>query len=82
MAMACLRLFTFLPEPPERSVPLFISRIAPCTFLPAFLLERREPVFFERFLVAMARRYSNHRATCRAHDREAAHTDDRRLPNR
>lgn len=37
MAMACLRLVTFLPERPERSVPLFISSMLRWTFLPAFL---------------------------------------------
>lgn len=32
MAMACLRLVTFLPERPERSVPRFISCIVFFTF--------------------------------------------------
>jgi hypothetical protein len=36
IAMACLRLVTFLPERPERSLPLFISSMLRCTFLPAF----------------------------------------------
>jgi len=36
MAMACLRLVTFLPEPPERSVPRFRSCIARSTFFEAF----------------------------------------------
>lgn len=38
MAMACLRLVTFLPELPDRNVPFFRLRIAPATFLPAPLL--------------------------------------------
>ena len=50
MAMACLRLVTFLPERPERSLPLFISSMLRCTFLPAFLLERRELFLPELFL--------------------------------
>ncbi|MGB8909182.1 MAG: hypothetical protein WCC84_10580 [Candidatus Cybelea sp.] len=36
IAMACLRLFTFLPERPDLSSPLFISRIARSTFSCAF----------------------------------------------
>jgi hypothetical protein len=46
MAMACLRLFTRPPWPPlpERSVPLFLLRIALATVLLAPLLYlRREP---------------------------------------
>ena len=46
MAMACLRLFTRPPLPalPERSVPLFLLRIALATVLLASLLYlRREP---------------------------------------
>ena len=46
MAMACLRLFTRPPLPalPERSVPLFLLRIALATVLLAPLLYlRREP---------------------------------------
>jgi hypothetical protein len=43
MAMACLRLFT-RPPLPERSVPLFLLRIALATVLLAPLLYlRREP---------------------------------------
>src|ERR1700722_1634670 len=38
MAMACLRLLTFAPEPPLRSVPRFISCIAFFTFRPLALL--------------------------------------------
>src|ERR1700735_2166870 len=38
MAMACLRLLTFAPEPPLRSVPRFISCIAFLTFRPLALL--------------------------------------------
>ena len=34
--MACLRLFTFLPDRPERSFPRFRSCIARSTFLLAF----------------------------------------------
>jgi hypothetical protein len=37
MAIACRRLFTFLPERPERRVPAFISSMLRCTFLPAKL---------------------------------------------
>jgi len=37
MAIACLRLFTFLPERPLRSVPRLRSRIACRTFWDAFL---------------------------------------------
>src|SRR2546426_823826 len=36
MAIACLRLVTFLPERPDRSVPCLRSRIARSTFLEAF----------------------------------------------
>jgi hypothetical protein len=36
MAMACLRLVTFLPLRPLFRVPLFFSRMARSTFLPAF----------------------------------------------
>jgi hypothetical protein len=35
IAMACFRLFTDLPERPERSCPRFISGIARSTFWPA-----------------------------------------------
>src|SRR5207237_5688440 len=38
MAIACLRLVTFLLELPERSVPRLRSRITFSTFFPAFLL--------------------------------------------
>ena len=37
IAIACLRLVTFLPEPPLRSVPRFRSCIAFSTFSEAFL---------------------------------------------
>ena len=50
MAIACLRLFTFFFERPERSVPRFISRMLLATFSLAALLERRERVFFADFL--------------------------------
>ena len=35
IAMACVRLVTFFPERPERSVPRFISRIDRSTFFEA-----------------------------------------------
>jgi hypothetical protein len=38
MAMACLRLVTFLPELPLRNVPRFRSRITFATFRDADLL--------------------------------------------
>src|SRR5437763_11471643 len=41
MAMACLRLVTFLPERPLLSVPRFRSCIARLTFFDAFLLYLR-----------------------------------------
>jgi hypothetical protein len=41
IAMACFRFFTRLPEPPERSLPRFISCIARSTFFPAFGPYRR-----------------------------------------
>jgi hypothetical protein len=41
MAMACLRLFTFFPDLPLRSVPAFLSFIAFSTFLPLALLYLR-----------------------------------------
>src|SRR5207247_6478060 len=41
MAMACLRLVTFLPERPLLSVPRFRSFIARSTFFEAFLLYLR-----------------------------------------
>lgn len=51
MAIACLRLFTFAPERPLRSLPRFISCIARLTFRPldlpyllAMLLSRRYPL--------------------------------------
>ena len=37
MAIACLRLVTFLPDRPERNVPCLRSRIARSTFFCAFL---------------------------------------------
>jgi hypothetical protein len=47
MAMACLRLFTFLPEPPLFSVPRFRSCIAfstlSCAFFPYFAAIRKSP---------------------------------------
>src|SRR5579871_328621 len=55
IAIACLRLVTFLPERPDLSSPRFISCIARLTFLPAFgpYLRRdflRPPVFFRELL--------------------------------
>src|SRR5688500_1615648 len=41
IAMACLRLFTFLPERPLRNVPFLRSRITFSTFFDAFLLYLR-----------------------------------------
>src|ERR1700734_1680334 len=41
MAMACLRLFTFFPEPPLRRVPAFISCIVFSTFFALALLYLR-----------------------------------------
>lgn len=38
MAIACLRLVTFLPDRPLRRVPAFLSCIAFSTFAPAALL--------------------------------------------
>lgn len=38
IAIACLRLVTFLPERPDLSLPCFISRMARSTFFPDFLL--------------------------------------------
>src|SRR5688572_29292726 len=46
MAIACLRLVTFLPDRPLRSVPRFRSRITFSTFLDAFLPYFRPPRFF------------------------------------
>src|SRR5438093_5837378 len=37
IAIACLRLVTFFPDRPERSLPCFFSFIARSTFSPAFL---------------------------------------------
>ena len=54
MAIACLRLVTFLPERPLFSFPRFISCISVSTFLPAegeYL--RVEVVFFEAVLRAV-----------------------------
>ena len=55
MAMACLRLVTFLPLRPLFSVPCFSSRIARSTFLPAFGLYFLPPedLCDEDFFVAM-----------------------------
>src|SRR5262245_14210610 len=46
IAIACLRLVTFLPELPLRSVPRFRSRITFSTFCEAFLPYLRPPRFF------------------------------------
>jgi len=47
MAIACLRLFTFLPDRPDLSVPRFRSCMARPTFLLAPLLYRRLLRFFD-----------------------------------
>jgi hypothetical protein len=49
IAIACFRLVTFLPEPPERSVPFLSSRMTFSTFLPAPL-----PYFFVLFFLGVA----------------------------
>src|SRR5882672_2967569 len=46
MAMACLRLVTFLPERPDLSLPRFISCMARSTFLPALAPYLRDDFFF------------------------------------
>jgi hypothetical protein len=52
MAMACLRLFTFLPELPLFSVPFFRSCIAfstlSCAFFPYFAAIRKSPFVVHR----------------------------------
>lgn len=48
MAMACLRLVTFLRERPERNFPCFISRMLRSTFLPAFAPYFLRPAVFLR----------------------------------
>lgn len=55
MAMACLRLVTFLPLRPLFSVPALRSRMARSTLLPAFGLYFRPPedLWDEERLVAM-----------------------------
>jgi hypothetical protein len=47
MAMACLRLVTFLPLRPDFSLPCFIARISRSTFLPAECEYLRPEDFFE-----------------------------------
>ena len=42
--MACFRLFTFRPDPPERSLPRFISCMARSTFWPALGPYLRPPL--------------------------------------
>src|SRR5579864_3077142 len=49
MAMACLRLFTFLPDFPDLSSPRFISCIARPTLEEAFLLYFRDLLFVAIF---------------------------------
>jgi len=47
IAIACLRLVTFFPERPERSVPVFLSCIARSTFfwaLSPYFLATNPPV--------------------------------------
>jgi hypothetical protein len=46
IAIACFRLLTFFPEPPERSVPFFRFLIARSTSFDAPLLYFRPPDFF------------------------------------
>jgi hypothetical protein len=46
MAIACLRLVTFLPLRPDFNLPCFISRISRSTFLPAEGEYLREEAFF------------------------------------
>jgi hypothetical protein len=46
MAIACLRLVTFLPDPPLRSVPCLRSRITFATFWDAFFPYLRPLRFF------------------------------------
>jgi hypothetical protein len=55
MAIACFRFFTRLPEPPERSLPRFISCIARSTFLPA-LGPYRRPRLLDRLRPDVLRR--------------------------
>lgn len=50
MAMACLRLLTFLPLRPLFNLPSCISCISRSTCLPAPLLYLRPELFFELFL--------------------------------
>jgi hypothetical protein len=52
MAIACLRLVTFRPEPPLRSVPRFLSRIAFSTFSAALAPYFRPLVLRADFLCA------------------------------
>ncbi len=50
IAIACLRLVTFFPERPERSLPLFLSCIARSTFfwaLAPYFLATSPPLFAE-----------------------------------
>ena len=47
IAIACLRFLTRLPDPPERSLPRFISPIARSTFWPAFGPYFRPPLRLE-----------------------------------
>jgi hypothetical protein len=46
MAIACLRLVTFLPERPERSVPRLRFRMARSTFWAAFAPYFLRPISF------------------------------------
>lgn len=54
MAIACLRLVTFLPERPERNFPAFISRILRSTLRPALGPYFLRPAFFLRPLFLRA----------------------------
>jgi hypothetical protein len=55
IAIACFRLVTFFPEPPDRSSPRFISCMAFSTFWAAFFPYLRVPVFaVDRFRSAIS----------------------------
>jgi hypothetical protein len=60
MAMACLRLVTFRPEEPERSVPRFLSCIAFSTFFEAFFPYFRPDDFLAFFAIHDLRASARH----------------------
>jgi hypothetical protein len=70
IAMACLRLVTFLPEPPERKVPRLRSCIARSIFSTAFLPYLFLPFFFAFFVFFVF--FDFFAATARDSDRRAA----------